>query len=76
MDDPTTKCKLCILCQDGFANGIQWEYPKEGHYKGTRHFTKGLNWEPMKGHPLYNEHKKWCEILNLKDNLLALDSME
>lgn len=65
MDDPVTKCKLCLLCAEGFAYGIDWKYPETGHHQGTMHFTKGKTWEPMKGHPAYELHLRMVKLLEL-----------
>ncbi len=65
MNEEVNKCKMCLICRDGFAYGIQWEYPEMGHHKGTMHFTLGNTWEPLKTHPLYKLHLKMVASLFL-----------
>jgi len=58
--------KMCLFCRDSF------EYPFEEinaklHKNYGMHQTYGSCWQPARGHKDYDEHLRWCKLLELKN---------
>lgn len=57
--------KLCILSsfinEDELHSNDTWYHKEKGMHK-----VGNTTFAPLKKHPLYKLHKKWCELLGLK----------
>lgn len=67
MNEDIAEMMMCPLC--GFIEEDKLHrLDTYNHKEKGMHRTGNKTWSPMKGHPDYDKHLKWSQILNLKTN--------